>query len=268
MHVRFALVALALTFASPQATSAQDLVADHLERLAPELHEYAAAALARIVGTDRQLLAARAYLRGHAHLAERWAWSQAQIDAYPGSPLQQRLDAAVDRVRRAFEAENPGHTLYVNPQVRSLDTQLDHWNRNESVGLAAKFMYAVVERRVSDPDFPSVDSEGGSASFRRVVLELEPSPTPTLAAPGLSPHGQMHAVDFQVRAGERTVAGPSQKEIAEVWERLGWRAKLEAAVRAGGGQFRGPLAHPYEPWHYDYHTTETEFDRRVERSTE
>ena len=204
----------------------------------------------------------------NAQLAERWAWSQAKIDAYPGSPLQQQLDAEIDRVRRAFEAHNPGYTLYVNPQVRSLDTQLDHWNRNESVGLAARSLYQAVERAVSEPGFPAAGTPAGATSFRRLLLGFEPSPTPTLAAPGLSPHGQMHAVDFQVRAGSRAIAGPSQKEIADLWEGLGWRAKLEAAVRAASERFHGPLAHPYEPWHYDYHPDEAGIAPRAETSSQ
>jgi hypothetical protein len=39
-----------------------------------------------IVGTDRQLLALRSYQRAGKGLAERWSWTQAEIEAFQGSP--------------------------------------------------------------------------------------------------------------------------------------------------------------------------------------
>ena len=36
------------------------------------------------------------------------------------------------------------------------------------------------------------------------------------------------------------------------WDEAGWAAKLDAAVRAAGQRFVGPLASPREPWHYTY----------------
>lgn len=74
----------------------------------------------------------------------------------------------------------------------------------------------------------------------------------TVAAPGLSPHGQMRAVDFQVHQGDRIVAGPRTATIAADWDAAGWSAKLDAAVRAAGNRFIGPLASPREPWHFTY----------------
>jgi len=73
-----------------------------------------------------------------------------------------------------------------------------------------------------------------------------------IAAPGLSPHGRMRAIDFQVHQGGRVVAGPSTPAIATDWEAGGWAAKLDAAVRAASNRFVGPLANPHEPWHYTY----------------
>jgi hypothetical protein len=247
---RWLVVGLALL---PAARSdGQDLVAKHLAALAAELPEYAAGALQAVEGVDRRILAARAYVRSEAHLIERWAWSQAKIDAYEGSPAQQLLLGEIDRVRKAFESGNPGHSLFVNPQVRSLEIQLDHWNRNESVGLAARAMLEAIRAAAAAPGFPPPATRSGTTAFRRLLIEHEPKPTPALAAPGLSPHGQMHAVDFQVQQDGRTIASPSTKEIEGIWEALGWRAKLQAAVQAAGAPFKGPLQRPYEPWHYDF----------------
>jgi hypothetical protein len=73
--------------------------------------------------------------------------------------------------------------------------------------------------------------------------------TPTLAVPGLSPHGQSRAFDFQVMRGSQLIAGPSG---AGAWDVEGWTEKVRAAVTRASTKFAGPLASPREPWHYDY----------------
>ena len=88
------------------------------------------------------------------------------------------------------------------------------------------------------------------------VLVLVPLYAPTLAAPGLSRHGRMQAVDFQVKQGDRTVAGPSYAQVAPVWEGQGWSQRLARAVHATSDRFTGPLATPNEPWHYEYEPAE------------
>ena len=79
-----------------------------------------------------------------------------------------------------------------------------------------------------------------------------PVPTPTIAAPGLSLHGQMRAIDFQVHQGGQVVAGSSTATIATDWVAAGWAAKLDTAVRAASDRFVGPQAIPPAPWHYTY----------------
>ncbi|HWS90453.1 MAG TPA: hypothetical protein VN282_26015 [Pyrinomonadaceae bacterium] len=75
------------------------------------------------------------------------------------------------------------------------------------------------------------------------------SMTPPLAVPGLSPHGQSRAFDFQVMRGGELIAGPSG---AGRWDSEGWTEKVRAAVARASTKFKGPLASPREPWHYDY----------------
>lgn len=199
------------------------------------------------------LLAARSYLRSAAHLAERWSWTQARIDAYEGSPQQAALAAEIALVREAFEALNPGFTLFVNPRVRSLDIQLQHWNENASVADAGNHLLEALRAVVRAEGFAAPGTAVARARFESTLKAHQPQPTPALAAPGLSPHGQMHAVDFQVRQGVVTVAGPSTSQVQAVWLGQGWRERLESAVRRASDKFRGPLQNPDEPWHYDYH---------------
>ena len=66
----------------------------------------------------------------------------------------------------------------------------------------------------------------------------------------------MQAVDFQVRRGDRTIAGPSTAHVAPIWEGQGWARRLAHAVRTTSNRFTGPLATPNEPWHYEYQPAE------------
>jgi len=243
---------IALT-ASSVARAVEPNVADDLDGMATAValgtDARVASVLPRIDGIGPRLLALRSYLRSGDRLAERWSWSQEQIAAYAGSPEQQELDAEIARVREEFQRANPGFTLFVNPQVRSLDIQLANWDRNESVAAAADRLLqdAITHFHGRVPG----DAEGAAvlAAFLRGYV---PEPTPTVAAPGLSPHGQMRAIDFQVHRGDEIVAGPDTRTIDTTWLQDGWGGRLDAAVRTASRRFIGPLASPREPWHYTY----------------
>jgi hypothetical protein len=241
------------TISSPvqSAGAPADSVITLLEAVAADQDPRVAAALARIDGTGRQLLALRGYLRAGTGLAGRWSWNSEQIAAFAQSPENRAMQAEIAGVRQAFAAANPGYELWVNPQVRSLDIQLRNWNANASVSRAGAGMLAAVEKwRSSAAEAMSVEEVPRAAA--RFIAAFAPSPIPTLAAPGLSPHGQMRAVDFQIRKDGKVIAGPVSATIASAWDATGWAAKLQAAVLAGSDRFTGPLASPREPWHYTY----------------
>jgi len=44
--------------------------------------------------------------------------------------------------------------------------------------------------------------------------------------PVFSPHGQMRAFDFQVKQGEKIIAGTNTATIKDVWDQQGWTEKL------------------------------------------
>jgi hypothetical protein len=206
-------------------------------------------ALPRIEGVGGRLLALRSYLRSGERLAERWSWTEEQIAAFEGSPEQQELQAEIGRVREVFERTNPGYELFVNPQVRSLDIQLANWNRNESVAAAST---RLLQDAIAHLGAIVGDTATREASLAAFLKAYTPEPIPTVAAPGLSPHGQMRAIDFQVHRGAGIVAGPDTRTIIAQWDQAGWSAKLDGAVRAASRRFVGPLASPREPWHYTY----------------
>ena len=247
-----AIVSVALNCAAARAGPVGAPVESTLAALAGQLDPRAASTLASIDGTGRRLLAARAYLRAASQMEERWSWSTAEAAAFAGSPEKLALDAAIARVRCSFESDNPGHTLWVNPEFRSLEVQLERWNDNETVARAGEDLLEVARYRLAAVDEGRADAAGQVAALRSLLLEHQPMPVPTLAAPGLSPHGRMRAIDFQVESSGRIVAGTDSAAIASVWVAAGWKARLQVAIAIADAGFHGPLQAPDEPWHYDF----------------
>jgi hypothetical protein len=248
-------VAPAATTPTPTSTSTStstSTIESHFAALAADLDPRTAPALASIDGLDRRLLAARSYLRSARTLDLRWSWSAADLERWAGSDAQRRHAAAVARVACEFEAANPGYALRVNPRLRTLEEQVAHWNANASVAAAAGRLGATLAAATGAPGFPAADSPAGRAAFRRLLVEHVPEPTPTLAAPGLSLHGRMQAVDFHVVRDGGTVAGPDAASVTSVWRDGGWEARLRTAIDAADAGFVGPLRSPDEPWHYDW----------------
>lgn len=227
-------------------------LAAYLHAIDTQLGEPAASTLARIDGDARKLLAARSYLRSGKNLAARWSWSQEKIDAYPETPEFATAMAEIGKVQAAFAEANPGYELYVNTQVRSVDLQIERWNSNASVSRSATALLAASEVQLDAAGFPDAPSPADGVRFAAFLVAWQPEPPPTLAAPGLSPHGQSLAYDFQVQKGADIIAGADASQIDSVWNGQGWTARLAEAVAAGSTHFKGPLAVPDEPWHYQY----------------
>jgi len=98
-----------------------------------------------------------------------------------------------------------------------------------------------------------VDAAAPSPDQLRAALkQWNPDVPVALAAPGLSPHGQGRAFDFQVERDGQVIAGAAMASATRQWDAAGWTQKLHAAVIKAGPHFAGPLDSPYEPWHYSY----------------
>lgn len=232
---------------------ATDPLASYLAAIDRKLDSRAVEALDKIVGADRQLLAARSYLRNAGRLADNWSWTEQQIEYYQGSTAQQALDAAIEGVRLEFESRNPEYTLFVNSQVRSIDKQIEKWNSSRSVADAGAELLSATTNFLASGAVPEASTPAGGDSFAEFLLLYAPTREASIAAPGLSLHGQMRAVDFLVKRDATIVAGPDTATIEEVWLNDGWRNKLAVAVVASGAKFTGPLEKPDEPWHYTFH---------------
>ena len=238
---------LAVAYAAvTHATDDSRLTADAASIIA-RLDPRVAASLAHISGLERRLLALRSYLRAGDTLPARWSWSEAEIRAYEASQEYRDAQAELDRVVEAFAVAYPGYTLYVNRQVRSLDVQIERWNTNRSVDEAGRAL--LIELRQAYPDAPA--DRGGEWLLDRLV-NWTPAVPVTLAAPGLSAHGQSRAFDFQVDRDGSLVAGTEVEHAARDWDAAGWTERLKKVVTRASSRLRGPLEAPHEPWHYEY----------------
>lgn len=250
---RVGIVATAALLIAPlQAAraSSDDALDRYLQQIASSLPESAAQALFRIEGTPRRLLAARSYLRTGDDLLARWSWSVEQIQEHARSQEYRAFLAEADKVRRRFEAQNPGYTLYANTEARSLELQIARFNNNRSVARVATSLYQQALAEISRPDYESPERVHSVQSFKQFLASWRPPTAAPLAAPGISRHGQLRAIDFQIMKDGAVVAATDTATVKRNWDAPGWTEKLRQAT--AGSRFRGPLQSPYEPWHYEY----------------
>jgi len=205
--------------------------------------------LSQIAAVDRRLLALRAYLKAGDGLSKRWSWPQNQQSTYTATPEGKLASIEIDAIAAAFAAANPGFKLRVNRRPRSLEAQIISWNENASVGTAAAACASALDQR-----FGAAHAPRGAIELRNALIDWQPNSAATLAAPGLSSHGQARAFDFQVERGGEVVAGTDAASAHTQWDAAGWTQKLHTAVSIAGKHFVGPLQSPYEPWHYAYAT--------------
>jgi hypothetical protein len=197
-----------------------------------------------------QLLAARRYLRiGGKKLHANWSWSAEQAAVEMRNEPTKTLYKEADKVREAFRLANPGYQLIVSP-LRDLDKQIHLWNSNSTVGPAGARLLRDIAELLASPDFPDVPAGAHTARFASRLRNSVVAPEPSSAAPGTSNHGRGTAVDFVVQTVDgRDVVGTNSREIEPKWKNGGWEKKLINACR--GSKLKGPLQHPYEPWHWE-----------------
>lgn len=246
--LRLCCLATALSCAVIQpAWSARSPALQHwISRAEQGLYLPAQQTLTQIPDDERRLLALRAYLRAGDALAARWSWSAERIAGYPDSTEGRAAMAELDAVAAAFARDNPGYQLRVNRQPRSLELQLQRWNANASVAATAHALAASLRQRWGErtPD---------AAALRQSLTQWVPPRAAALAAPGLSAHGQARAFDFQIAHAGRIIAADDYASAHQRWDLGGWTRRLHLAVSQAGPHLSGPLAIPYEPWHYAYH---------------
>ena len=247
-RTRITATILALFLMALPARAEPDItVAQFARDLVPER---VSGALSQITDEGRQLLALRNYLRSSKILEERWSWSEAEIEAFRDSDEAVALNAEIAAVNAHFSAANPGSEIYVHSRIHSLDTQIEHWNENEPVGVAADEILTAWRAELTN--LTAADGTLDAKATAHWLKRFKPAKRANLAAPGLSLHGRAHAIDFQIKKDGKIIASTDSSEIETVWQKQGWEAQLKARIDAAGPSFSGPLQSPHEPWHYDY----------------
>jgi hypothetical protein len=204
----------------------------------------------RLIGAPPlELLALRRYIRKGEELNTQWVWDHQQIKAYEESPKATKVRAEIAKVKKKFEELNPGYTLATSP-IRDLARQVRLWKGNHTVHAAGVSLREKCLKEVSLASYPDVPTEDDTKKFNRFLGHCAVHPEPTSAAPGLSDHGQMHAVDFIIMQGQKKIADTVSSNISAQWVLPGWEKKLTNAIKSSGSRFKGPLQHPHEPWHY------------------
>ena len=232
------------------AGNSEEKLQRYLAAVGDKLNPKAQAAIPRIEGTNRRLIAVRGYLRSAATLDAKWVWSPEEINRYRSSPEFKQAVAEVEKVKQKFAELNPGYTLSANTNVRTLDEQIKNWNTTPSIKETGDALYEESLKELANyGDRPDAASAARFARYLQYARLVRP---PTLATPGLSPHGQLRAFDFVVKKGDAIIASTTSAKIKSEWEDTGWARKLNEAVKQSSRKLSGPLAAPKEPWHYSY----------------
>lgn len=246
LSMRLACTILCAFVASATYAREDEALDRSIDALADSLPQSARATLARIPDPKRRLLAARSYAKAGDQIEDKWSWTEAQTHAFESSAEYQRMQAAINELKREFEQQNPGYSLYANTEVRTLDLQIERWNSNRGVQMTADELFDAMSAQMKSRKVVSPDD------LRTMLVKWHAPAAAPLAAPGLSAHGQLRALDFQVVRGSQLVAGTSIDSVARVWQREGWANRLHRAVTSISANFEGPLTSPNEPWHYRY----------------
>jgi hypothetical protein len=130
-----------------------------------------------------------------------------------------------------FEAANPGLVLEFTG-ARSLDRQAFLWVNNDSCVTAALGVADDARRELAKSQYlpsPSVQAAEAFSNFLK-TYQFGRGQEPTNAAPGLSDHGQMKALDFIIYRGGKKVADIKQASIKSEWTNTGYADKLKKAT--------------------------------------
>ena len=102
------LVASLVLALAPMASLSADPSAELDELVVGLAPPVSKPAIKQIDDLGRRLLALRSYLRSSSSLADRWSWTEQEIEEFQGSPEQLALLNEVAAIEAHFSRENPG----------------------------------------------------------------------------------------------------------------------------------------------------------------
>jgi hypothetical protein len=207
--------------------------------------------LEKLDGTPRRLLALKYYL-ARKTVRGSWAWTNKEMASYRRSLDFRLANVEVDKVISLFQKTYPGYQLRTYKLARSLEDQIGLWNKTPSVASAGKNLMTQAIKAMKTAAYPDTATKQSVSRFQTLLRNHNVRPVPTVAAPGLSHHGQLRAYDFIIWQGDKIVAGSDAASIRNQWLGGGWGSRLRQIVYAASSRFEGPLESPNEPWHFTY----------------
>jgi hypothetical protein len=210
-------------------------------------------ALGGIEDMPSRLLAMKYYLRRQGDINSSWVWTGRKVAEYKRSLAYRQALAEIREIQETFAEQNPGYTLRVDTEVRSLADQVSIWNSAPSVDVSGRALVKQAIEMLADTTLRETPEGDDLALFRAFLLKASVPAVPTAAVPGFSQHGQSRAFDFIIWAGDTAIAAGADAGSARVvWDNSGWTDKLNIAITSVSSSFDGPLMSPHEPWHYAY----------------
>ena len=223
----------------------------YIELSARSLDKRVQSALKQIDGTPRKLLALKTYIDAKG-IKGRWAWTNNEMAVYRKSMDFRIANAEVDKVISLFQRTYPGLQLRTSKLARSLEDQIQLWNKTPSVKAASANLMKQVAKALKPPAYPDNATKSSLTKFQALLRKHSTQPVPTVAVPGLSHHGQLRAYDFVIWQGDKILAGTDGASIRNQWIGGRWGEKLRQIVYSASNRFEGPLKSPNEPWHFTY----------------
>lgn len=212
---------------------------------------------------------------GYLEFRKKWAWDDEKVAdilaSESGTQMRDHIDAVALNFREQ-DTSSAEYTLGTGSLRRSLNTQINLYKSNWSVLKFAPALLTKLTKELQDGRYPDPPDAANAKKFYRFlrktkldkVRKNEESAwktSPTNAAPGLSDHGRLSAVDFVIKRRGNAHLGADSSQIP-LWRRsvrgaTSFAARLKNAIeelnlRSPAAVFDGPLVSPDEPWHYTY----------------
>lgn len=218
----------------------------------------------------------------------KWAWDNEKVDKVLASDEGKLMKSRIVEVADFFKGLDgmKDYKLSTGSLRRDVDTQAGYFKGNWSVKKLALELMAALSKELEKGKYPDPPTEDSAKKLYAFLTSVQLqavcktaqdgskvcTATPTSAAPGLSDHGHLSAVDFVIYKNGKDFLGADFGQVPL------WRAKengspsfedrLKQAInklndKVGSKVFVGPLPRPDEPWHYTYTPLEKASDKKT-----
>lgn len=170
------------------------------------------------------------------------------------SNVQQMADQLMDKAKRKVKQRMQQTS---GPDSAATYPEIGDYSDRTQLQFKVAIPPAATLRNANSPEASRLSAEfqqlqTALSDFSQLLCDIWLKGELKTSTPGISHHGQAHAIDFGVREnkkGGQKIVGASN---AGKWRSSGFGKLLEQAMR-DSRHFHGPLKHPNEPWHWEFH---------------